>query len=65
MYVLCASNPALAAKSNKPLLLLSYLKYRPVRVCDAETNKLIYLSTYLLTYILIFNRNYKIIMQPI
>ena len=25
MYVLCASNPAVAAKSNKPLLLLLFI----------------------------------------
>jgi len=32
MYVLFVTNPALAAKSNKPLLLLLLLLLKPVRI---------------------------------
>jgi len=39
MYVLCVSNPPVAAKSNKPLLLLyqSYDSERPLHVVSHRT----------------------------
>ena len=49
MYVLCASNPAVAAKSNKPLLSKNYL----IRPLDASREGLKFYPLTLFLYFFI------------